>query len=209
VVIGEATVHGNDEDGTLGTHGMLLSADDLLQIPVPPHLRGYELADGELVAVMAASAVHGRLIGEITGRIRDYLSARPLGQVYVDVGFVLGLPQDPERMRGPDISFISESTLREHGGEPERGWFRFAPDLVVEIDSPGRKPRIEQQRIQDYIEAGVRLLWIVHCENRSATIYRADGTARLLREKDALEGEAVLPDFRLPLTELFRKRTMP
>jgi Uma2 family endonuclease len=68
---------------------------------------------------------------------------------------------DPERLRGPDISFVSAERIQSTGGEPDRGWFRLVPDVVVEIDSPRRRPVIEQRRIQDYLEAGVRLRWVL------------------------------------------------
>jgi Uma2 family endonuclease len=94
--------------------------------------------------------------------------------------------------------------LRASGGEPERGWYRLVPDLVVEIDSPERRPVIEQRRIQDYLETGVRLLWVIHTATRSATVYKADGTVRLVREDGQLAGDDVLPGLRVDLTEAFR-----
>ena len=98
---------------------------------------------------------------------------------------------------------MSDERLRRAGGESDRGWFRVAPDLVIEVDSPGRRPSIEQRRIQDYLDAGVTLLWVIHTATRSATGYNRDGTACLVRESEALDGEAVLPGFRLPLADLF------
>jgi Uma2 family endonuclease len=184
---------------------MRLLADDVLAIPGPPHLRGYELEDGELVGVSLPGPRHGRLVAAVSYRIQLHLeSTDGAGRVYVESGCVLDLPRDPERLRGPDVSFMSDERLRRAGGEPDRGWFRVAPDLVIEIDSPGRRPSIEQRRIQDYLDAGVTLLWVIHTATRSATAYNRDGTARLVRESEALDGEPVLPGFRLPLADLFR-----
>ena len=183
---------------------MRLSADEVLEITVPPHLRGYELANGELVAVSLPGPPHGRIAAEVCYRIRRHLDRNPgAGRVYTEVGYVLGLRRDPERLRGPDVSFVSAERLRVAGGEPETGWFRLVPDLVVEVDSPGRRPALEQQRIQDYLDAGVRLLWLIHVETQSATVYRSDGTARLVRADEALDGEAVLPGLRVPVANLF------
>ena len=77
------------------------------------------------------------------------------------------------------------------------------PDLVVEIDSPDRRPAVGQRRIQDYLDAGVRLLWVIHSDAASATAYHADGSARVLRARDALDADPVLPGFQLPLALLF------
>jgi Uma2 family endonuclease len=183
---------------------MRLLADDVLAIPVPPHLRGYELEDGELVPVSLPGPRHGRLVAAISHRIHLHLERTgDAGQVYVESGCVLDLPRDPERLRGPDVSYMSDASLRRAGAEPVRGWYRVAPDLVVEVDSPGRRPAIEQRRIQDYLDAGVALLWVIHTATRTATAYDRDGAARLVRESEALDGEPVLPGFRLPLAELF------
>jgi Uma2 family endonuclease len=111
---------------------------------------------------------------------------------------------DPERLRGPDISFVSAERIQSTGGEPDRGWFRLVPDLVVEIDSPRRRPVIEQRRIQDYLEAGVRLLWVIHAATRSATVYDTQGGVRLVREDGSLEGADVLPGLHVTLAEMFR-----
>ena len=123
--------------------------------------------------------------------------------MYSDAGFVLGLPRDPRRLRGPDVAFVSEQTLRKHGDAGPR-FARFVPELAIEIDvSSGRKPG-GQQRIRDYLEAGVRLLWVIHTATRSATVYRDDGTLQLVREDGQLAGDDVLPGLRIDLAELFR-----
>lgn len=60
-----------------------------------------------------------------------------------------------------------------------------------------------QQRVVDYLEAGVQLVWGIDPHSRSATVYHGDGSTRLLRDADALDGEDVVPGFVLPLAELF------
>ena len=55
----------------------------------------------------------------------------------------------------------------------------------------------------EYVEAGVRLIWAIDAHSRTAVVYRPDGSARLVRSDEALEGEDVLPGFRLELRELF------
>jgi Uma2 family endonuclease len=181
-----------------------LTADDVLDVPVPDHLRGYELEDGALVEVSRPSARHARVVAELTYHLVRFVRDRGLaGRVYAGGGCVLDLPSDRERLRGPDVAYVTGEALQASGGEPDRGWLRLVPDLVVEVDSPGRRPTIEQRRIQKYLDAGVRLLWVVHTEARTATVYHPDGSARLLRTRDALDGEHVLPGLRLPLGDVF------
>jgi Uma2 family endonuclease len=183
---------------------MRLTADDLLDMDVPEHLRGYELVDGELVEVSLPSPPHGRLAARLAHLLLDHVEAHGVrGDVYGEAGYVLGLRHDPERLRGPDVSYVSEATLHAHGGEPARGWFRLAADLMVEIDSPGRKPAVERQRIRDYLEAGVRLIWVIHTNTRSVTVYHGDGSVQRLGTGDTVVGDPVLPGLRLPLIRLF------
>lgn len=205
---------GRRPGATLDSHGnpmrpvpttrMPLTADQVLDLPVPDHLRGYELENGELVEVTPVSPPHGRIAAKLAHELLKHLEeARLGGEVYVEAGCVLEVPDDPERLRGPDLCYLGSDTLQQGGGEPDRGWFRLAPDLVIEIDSPERRPAVEQRRIQDYLDAGVEVLWVVHTLARSATIYRPDGSARLIRAGEALRAESVLPGLEVPLAKLF------
>lgn len=180
----------------------ILTADDVLDLPVPPGLLGYEFVDGQLVSVTPASLVHGRLNGEVYRLLKNYVLQQGLdGGVFVDAGFILGLPRDPERMRAPDVSYVPRSKVEAHP-HPER-LFRGVPDLAIEIDlGSGKKPH-GQQRIVDYLEAGVPLVWVIDSHSRTATVYRPNGSARLLREGEALDGEDRVPGFRLELSALF------
>lgn len=191
-------------EGMLARNPMRLTADDLLEIDVPDHVHAYELENGELVEVSQPSARHGRIAAQIAHLLLSWVEANgALGTVYVESGCVLELPYDPERVRGPDVWYLSRERIRELGGEPKRGWFRSAPDLAVEVDSPDRRPAVEARRIRDYLDGGVGLLWVIHTDAGSATMYRPDGSARLLRPSEALEGDPVLPGLCIPLTKLF------
>jgi Uma2 family endonuclease len=116
------------------------------------------------------------------------------------VGVVLNLPWDPERVRGADVAFVTGERLE--GGRLPTGFLQGAPDLVVEVLSPSESAIDVQQRMRDYLEAGARLVWIVAPESRSLTAFRADGSARLVREGEEVDGEDVLPGLRFPLAEV-------
>jgi Uma2 family endonuclease len=96
---------------------------------------------------------------------------------------------------------VSGENLARHGSHPGRRFFRLAPDLAVEVESAERRRSLA--RVNDYLEAGTRLVWVIHSATRCATVHRADGSSRLLREPDVLEGEDVLPGLSIPLGELF------
>lgn len=178
-----------------------LTAKDLWQLGEGDVRR--ELVNGEIIELAPVGGIHGQITLRIGRRLADHVERHGGGEVLVgDVGFVLNLPKDPERVRAPDVAFVS--TLRLPEGRLPEGFLRGAPDLAVEVLSPSDNPVDVQQKVRDYLEAGGRLVWVVAPQAKTVTVYRADGSARLLREQDLLEGEHVLPGLTIPLAEIFR-----
>jgi Uma2 family endonuclease len=176
-----------------------LTADDLWRMGEGDVRR--ELVDGEVIEMTPAGGVHGEVLLKVGRRIGEHVDARRLGKVVGgDVGFVLALPSDPERVRAPDVAFISTERLPE--GLPQ-GFIAGAPDLAVEVLSPSDNPVEVQQKVRDYLEAGARLVWVLAPRARAATVYRPDGSARLVRAPESLDGEDVLPGLAIPLADLF------
>jgi Uma2 family endonuclease len=79
----------------------------------------------------------------------------------------------------------------------------LAPDLAVEVLSPGDRPGEVLAKVGDYLDAGARLVWVVDPERRLVRVYRADGTESILMERDTLDGEDVLPRFTCPLAAIW------
>jgi Uma2 family endonuclease len=98
------------------------------------------------------------------------------------------------------LAFISTPRLPE--GRLLKGFIRGAPDLAVEVLSPSDNPVDVQQKVRGYLEAGTRFVWVIAHEARTATSYRAEGSARLLREGAPLDGEDVLPGLMIRLGEI-------
>lgn len=160
-----------------------------------------ELVNGEVVEMPPTGGIHGKVVTRLARRLDEAAAARGTGEVITgDVGFVLHLPYDPERVRGPDLAFISTARLPD--GRLPQGFVAGAPDLVVEVLSPSDNPADLQQRVRDWLEGGARLVWLIAPEAKTATVYRPDGSARLLRESEALDGEDVLPGLTIPLADV-------
>jgi Uma2 family endonuclease len=160
----------------------------------------YELVDGRLVerAIGAQSSRIGLRIG---GLLDAHAFARNLGDVFgSDCGYQI-FPDDPKRVRFPDASFIARGRL-PNDAVPE-GHVRTRPDLAVEVVSPNDTAEEVDQKVDEYLQVGVRLVWLIYPVTRSVMVFRADGTVARLRSGDELSGEAVLPDFRCPVARLF------
>ncbi|MBI4545875.1 MAG: Uma2 family endonuclease [Gemmatimonadetes bacterium] len=92
----------------MATRPNVLSADDLLHLPAQEGSIGWEFVNGRPVAVMPAKPLHGKLIVEVARRLSNYVLEQRLGgEVFSDAGFVLGLKRDRERMRAPDVAYIT------------------------------------------------------------------------------------------------------
>jgi Uma2 family endonuclease len=160
-----------------------------------------ELVDGEVVEMTPVGGVHGQVTARLTRLLMEHVERQGGGELVVgDVGFVLSLPYDPERVRAADLAFVSSGRLR--GGHLPQGFVPGAPDLAVEVLSPSDNPIDIQQKVRDYLEAGARLVWVVTPQARTVTVYRADGSARLLREQESLEGEDILPGLTIRLSHV-------
>ncbi|PYV11179.1 MAG: hypothetical protein DMG07_19855 [Acidobacteria bacterium] len=174
-----------------------LTLDDFWEMPDTETL--CEFVNGEVVEMPLPGWIHGSTIAATARYLCEYANKRGAGHVLVQAGFVLPLPYDPERVRGPDVAFVSAE--RVPGGRVER-WFVGAPDLAIEVLSPSDKSQEVQQKVQEYFATGARLVWVIAPAARSATVYRADGSARLVREDEPLLGEDLLPELVIPLSEL-------
>lgn len=80
---------------------------------------------------------------------------------------------------------------------------QLAPDLVVEVLSPSDSPRRVLDKVGEYLQSGVRLVWVIDPEKRQAAVHRTLTSVREIAADGALDGEDVLPGFRCPLAELF------
>ena len=174
-----------------------ITPEDLLAMP---NEVDYELVNGELVERhmgAESSWIATKLIGLITlwyqGRIPGHLFTTDCGyQCYSD---------DPGKVRKPDLSFVSRGRFPK--GRVPRGYIRIAPDLAVEVLSPNDLADEAEAKVEEYLDAGVRLVWVISPKAETVTVYRADRSAVKLHEADELSGENVLPEFRCQVSDLF------
>jgi Uma2 family endonuclease len=85
----------------------------------------------------------------------------------------------------------------------ETGFLRLAPDLAVEVMSPEDTYTEVEEKVAEYLSAGVRLIWIVVPKTQGVVVYRPRKDAQRLSREDTLTGEDVLPGFETRVAELF------
>jgi Uma2 family endonuclease len=173
--------------------------EDVLR-PVDGEKRLFELVDGTLVA--KAMGYYESVLAMVLGRlIGEFLDQHDLGLVSGEAGM---LRLAPGQVRGPDVAFVRWE--RFPGGkmptEPIPG---LAPDLAVEVLSRGNTEAEMQRKLHEYFAAGVRLVWYLDPEPRTVRVYTGPTEMRLLTEGETLEGDPVLPGFRLLIREWFER----
>jgi Uma2 family endonuclease len=95
-------------------------------------------------------------------------------------------------VEGPDVAVMRSSRLE---GLAEDCWPEGAPDLVVEVVSPGDSPGPLQHKVGQYLDAGAELVWLAYPARRTVVAYGKDGSVEILGPEQELTAEAVLPGF--------------
>ena len=166
----------------------LFTADDLLTMSS----RGrFELTEGRLIEMSPPGSEHGLIAFSISLAIGNYVKRKKLGKVFAaETGFRLS--RNPDTVRAPDVAFVSSARVPS---PLPKGYMDIAPDLVVEVVSPSDDADDMQLKIKEWLEAGAKMVCYVYPSSRQVMVYRS--------LRDVLMGDDVLPDFSLPVKEIF------
>ena len=176
------------------------SPDDLLCLESAARM---ELVDGRLVE-KCMSIESCTIAAILIGLLESYLRENRIGVVAgADCSFQCfqHLRQDPERIRTPDVSYISLMRLTQE--QFKKGHSAIPPDLAVEIVSPNDLVKDHQVKVDEYFGAGVQLVWVIYPETETVQIMHPDGSDRRLKRADQLDGEQVNPGFQCRVSDLF------
>jgi Uma2 family endonuclease len=172
--------------------------EDLLAMPDGDR---YELVGGRLVE-QPVSLWSSYVAGKLHHRLESFCAANRSGWALPEGTSYQCFPREPTLVRRADVSFIRLERLSPTQALAE-GHVHLAPDLAAEVVSPNDTVYELEQKVLDYLAAGVRLVWVVNPQSRTVRVHRTDGSVSQLRETDDLNGEAVLPGFRCRIQELF------
>lgn len=167
----------------------------------------YELIDGKVVGVEEM----GVYSGEVANLLRDELAAHgkatKSGRARMELLFPIPTPTDPDRLRRPDCAFISFDRWPEDMSIPFQGNpAPVVPDLAVEVVSPSDNGDDIVSKLNEYLRAGVRMVWLIFPNERQLYSYTSPKNVRVFTVEDNLDGGEVLPGFRFPMASLFPAR---
>lgn len=173
----------------VGMYAQLMTADELLHSSIPD--KSLELVRGVLVVREPPGWWHGHLAARLLFLMGQHVYPRRAGMLFgQDTGFLI--ERHPDTVRAPDIAFVSADRVP---AVRHSGYLPIAPDLAVEILSPGDRPGEVLEKVAAWLRAGTRLVWVIDHDRAVAHVHRPDGTISLVRNNGALEGEDVLPGF--------------
>lgn len=164
----------------------------------------YEIVNGELIDMGNSGAKHGYIAVVLSAALFNSVSTQKLGAIF-DSSTAFKMKSGNKR--SPDISFMAKERLQGLKDLPD-GFLEGAPDLAVEILSPSNTVEEIHNKLVEYFENGSRLVWVIHPKEEYVLVYRsAQQPDRLLKSTDSLNGEEIVPDFTLPIADLFQKLT--
>lgn len=170
------------------------SATHRIDLLTMPDGEQYELVDGRLLE-QKKSIWSSYVAGNIFRLLDVFCRENCLGWLTLAGASFQCFPALPGRVRKPDVSFIRLQRLSLAQATAE-GHCPISPDLAVEVVSPNDTIYEIDEKVQEYLDAGVPLVWVVNPEQRTVEIHRAGGTGTILRENDEISGEEVIPGFR-------------
>ena len=160
----------------------------------------YELVRGALRKMPPAGSEHGYVALNIGRSLSAYVRDNGLGRAYAaETGFKLA--SDPDTVRAPDAAFVNRERVEKAGRVA--GYWPSAPDLAVEVVSPGDTHAQVVEKALAWLEAGCRMVLVTDPEQRTVTVYRSLDDIRILTEGDTIDGADVVPGWKLPLAEIF------
>ncbi len=160
-----------------------------------------ELINGEVYEYMPTSPRHAKVVSRATIYLGRYSMENEAGDVLTgEPGYIIRSGEG-ENVRAPDVAFIRKERVPEEGWGA--GFCTVMPDLVVEVVSPHDSYPQLRQKVDQWLSAGVQVVWVIDPERQVVEIWRPDGTLKELQADEILTGDPVLPGFQVVVKELF------
>jgi Uma2 family endonuclease len=174
-----------------------VTADDFFEIA-----RGKraELIQGKVIWMTPAGTEHGFYAMDLGSEIRVFVKRQKLGIVCAaETGFRMA----NDMVRAPDVAFLSNEKLKSIGGALPQKFFPGAPDLAVEVVSPGDTAEEIESKVGDWFQGGTQQVWVLYPRTKTIHLHRSASETLVLRRGDIITGGEVLPGFEYAVNEIF------
>jgi Uma2 family endonuclease len=178
----------------------LLTGDDLLEIVAQNSDKRYELIEGELIEMPPPGLEHAEVENRAAFLLTSHNKKVKLGRVLTgEAGFYT--QGHDHQVRGEDVAFISYS--RWPADQPNPGYGRVAPELVIEVVSPNDRADKIEVKVQEWLDFGALLVWVIYPQTCRIHVFRHAQQSVILRVDDPITGEDAFPGFSAVVREFF------
>jgi Uma2 family endonuclease len=143
---------------------------------------------------------HGLIVVNIAAPLGSFVSQARPGCVF-GAGTGFHIAHDPDTVRAPDVAFVAAERLPS---PIPKGFFPGPPDLAVEVVSPEDRDSQVAEQVQNWLDAGCRVVWLVDPRRRTVQVFQSRSEVKVLRLSDTVSGEPLLPEFSLAVAEIFK-----
>ena len=157
-------------------------------------------SQGELIIMSPTGSETGRINADLIVQLGIWNRRTKLGVVF-DSSTGFKLPNSANR--SPDAAWVKRERWDSLTLEQKRKFAPLCPDFVVELCSPSDNFNTVQKKMQEYLENGAKLGWLIVPETRRVEIYRPEQVVEILDNPKSLSGETILPEFVLDLQPIF------
>lgn len=176
----------------------LFTAEEYLRLP--DNGCPSELVRGRIVTMNVPNFRHGKLCNRLGRLVGNYAEEHQFGHVLSnDSGVVT--ERDPDTVRGPDVSFYSYAGIPK-GADPA-GYPSVVPEVAIEVRSPSDRWAKVLEKVSEYLNAGVNLVYVVDAQSQSVFAYTADQPSSTLSGDEEMTFPPPLEGLRIPVRQLF------
>ena len=161
-----------------------------------PSLGSCELIDGEIVPMAAAGEDHANVNMNAGFLLKQFTKGRHIGRVLAGEA---GMHIRKGTSRGADVAFISFKRKPRSSKE----FLRVPPELVVEVKSDDMSWKKMEEKVADYHEFGVDMVWVADPDTETVHVYPKDEESCIIPKDGEIRGGKILPGFRVKIAEFF------
>jgi Uma2 family endonuclease len=167
----------------------------------------FEFINGEIREMFPVKFGHSQVAKRIYDALSIYMNQTKRGVVYFETVFITEDKSDwVKSSLVPDVSYYEQSRIDQYMIDTPNFAEKpliLVPDLAVEVVSPRDSYSEVSEKIETYIDYGVRLLWIVDPQRKTVTVYEGSTTSQTLHLADTVSGSSVLPGFKMSVKDIF------
>ena len=165
-----------------------------------PDLRFETDQHGKLIVMSPTGSLTGERNSDLNYQIQAWNRQYKLGKVFdSSTGFRLF----NGAIRSPDVSWIALNRWNSLSDKQKRGYAPIDPDFVIELLSPTDNLVEARDKMQEYMDCGVKLGWLINPDSKEVEIYRSGRDKEILNNPSSISGEDIMPELTVDLTEIF------